>query len=159
MKILQMYSFTTFKSVREKWKGYRRTSKYIRWWSLLILLLSVASIRRKWLNTTHTLERSVHTNSEIMNIPGMWPGLNYGWGLRNEIINIPENGWELKRNYEYSWNVTKIKLWMKNEIMNIPGMWLGLNYGWNWNYEYSWNVSRISLWMKNEIMNIFLGCD
>ena len=142
MKILQMYSFTTFKSVREKWKGYRRTSKYIRWWSLLILLLSVASIRRKWLNTTHTLERSVHTNSEIMNIPGMWPGLNYGWGLRNEIINIPENGWELKWNYEYSWNVTRIKLWMKLKL------WI-----------YSWNVSRISLWMKNEIMNIFLECD
>ena len=30
----------------------------------LILLLSIASIRRKLLKTTYTIERSVHTNSE-----------------------------------------------------------------------------------------------
>ena len=34
----------------------------------LILLLSVASIRRKLLKTTHTEEHSVHTNSESCNI-------------------------------------------------------------------------------------------
>ena len=35
---------------------------------LLILLLSVASIWRKLLKTTHTEERGVHTNSESCNI-------------------------------------------------------------------------------------------
>ena len=45
-------------------RGYRLPSKNIRWWLLLIWLVSVASIRRKLLITTHTEERSVHTNSE-----------------------------------------------------------------------------------------------
>ena len=40
-------------------RGYKK-----RFWSLLILLLSVASIRRKLLKTTNTEERSVLTNSE-----------------------------------------------------------------------------------------------
>ena len=40
---------------------YSFTSKNYRW--LLILLLSVASLMRKWLKTTYTEERSVHTNS------------------------------------------------------------------------------------------------
>ena len=45
------------------------TSKNYRWWLLLILLLSVASIRRKLLKTNHTEESySVHTNSESCNI-------------------------------------------------------------------------------------------
>ena len=35
---------------------------------LLILLLSVASIRRKLLKNTHSEECSVHTNSESCNI-------------------------------------------------------------------------------------------
>ena len=48
--------------------GYRLTAKKYRWWSLLILVLSVASVRRKLLNTTYTEERSVHTNSENCNI-------------------------------------------------------------------------------------------
>ena len=34
-------------------RSYRNTSKNIRWWSLLILLLSVAPIGRKLLKTTH----------------------------------------------------------------------------------------------------------
>ena len=38
-------------SVRKKWKN-------IRWWLLLILLLSVVSIRRKLLKMTHTKERT-----------------------------------------------------------------------------------------------------
>ena len=45
-------------------RGYRRNVKNKHFWSLLILLLSVASIRRKMLKTTHTEELSVHTNSE-----------------------------------------------------------------------------------------------
>ena len=44
------------------------TVPFIPFWSLLILLLSVASIRRKLLKTTNTEERSVHTNSERCNI-------------------------------------------------------------------------------------------
>jgi len=60
---------TYFKGVFAKIKrGYRLTSKNIWWRLLLILLLSVASIRRKLLKTTHTEERSVHTNSESCNI-------------------------------------------------------------------------------------------
>jgi len=43
-------------------------AKYYRWWSLLILLLSVAFIRRKLLKTTHIEERCVHTNSESYSI-------------------------------------------------------------------------------------------
>ena len=50
-------------SVREKWKG-----KNNRFWSLLIFLLSVASIMRKLLKTSHTEERRFLTNSESCNI-------------------------------------------------------------------------------------------
>ena len=46
----------------ERW--YRLTAENKRFWSLLILLLYVASIRRKLLKTTYNEERSVHTNSE-----------------------------------------------------------------------------------------------
>ena len=49
-------------------RGYRLTAKNNRFWSLLFLLQSVASIRRKLLKTTYTEERSVHTNSESCNI-------------------------------------------------------------------------------------------
>ena len=44
-------------------RGYRLNAIKKCLWSLLILLLSVASIRRKLLKTTHTEERSFHTNS------------------------------------------------------------------------------------------------
>ena len=47
-------------------KGFRRKNK--RFWSLLILLLSVAYVRKKIIKTTYTEERSVHTNSESCNI-------------------------------------------------------------------------------------------
>jgi len=47
-------------------RGYKLTAKNNRFWSLLILLLSVASIRRELLKTTYTEERSVHTNSESL---------------------------------------------------------------------------------------------
>ena len=49
-------------------RGYRLNAKNKRFWSLLILLLSVASIRRKLLKTIHTEERSAHTNLESCNI-------------------------------------------------------------------------------------------
>ena len=49
-------------------RGYRLTEKNKRFWSLLILLLSVASVRRKLLKTTYTEERNVHTNWESCNI-------------------------------------------------------------------------------------------
>ena len=48
-------------------RGYRLTAKNYRWWLQLILLLSVASKRRKLVKTTHTKERSVITKSEICN--------------------------------------------------------------------------------------------
>ena len=40
-------------------RGYRHSAKNNHFWLLLILLLSVASLRRKWLKTTHTEERSI----------------------------------------------------------------------------------------------------
>ena len=49
-------------------RGYRRNAKNKRFWSLQILLLSVASIRRKLVKTTYTEERRAHTNSESCNI-------------------------------------------------------------------------------------------
>ena len=49
-------------------RGYRLNATKKRFWSLLILLLSVASIRRKLLKTSHTEERSAHTNWENCNI-------------------------------------------------------------------------------------------
>ena len=53
-------------SVCEKWNRF--TAKDKRFWSLLILLLSVASIRRKLLKTTYTKERTFYTNSESCNL-------------------------------------------------------------------------------------------
>ncbi len=49
-------------------RGYSLNAIKKRFWSLLILLLSVASIRRKQLTTTNTEEGNVHTNSERCNI-------------------------------------------------------------------------------------------
>ena len=49
-------------------RGYRLNAIKKRFWSLLILLLAVASIRRKLLKNTNTEERSVLTNSERCNI-------------------------------------------------------------------------------------------
>ena len=49
-------------------REYRLKSKNILWWLLLILLLSIASKKRKLLKKTHTVERSVRTNSETCNI-------------------------------------------------------------------------------------------
>ena len=54
--------------VREKWKGIWAYGESNRFWSLLILLLSVASIRRELLKTTYSEECSVHTNSESCNL-------------------------------------------------------------------------------------------
>ena len=49
-------------------RGYKLTAKNKHFWSLLILVLSVVSLRRKFLKTTYTWERSVHTNLESCNI-------------------------------------------------------------------------------------------
>ena len=49
-------------------RGYRLSAIKKRFWSLLILLLSVASIRRKLLKTSHTEQLSGHTNGEKCNI-------------------------------------------------------------------------------------------
>jgi len=49
-------------------RGYRVNAIKKRFWSRLILLLSVASIRRKLLKKTDTKERSGHTNLERCNI-------------------------------------------------------------------------------------------
>ena len=65
--------FIIFKgSVREKWKGYRLNAIKKSVWSLLILLLSVASIRKKLIKTSYTEERSAHTIWGSWNIR-LWP--------------------------------------------------------------------------------------
>ena len=51
------------KIVSENEMGYRITAKNKGFWSQLIVLQSVASVRRKWLRTTHTKERRTRTNS------------------------------------------------------------------------------------------------
>ena len=47
-------------------RGYRRNAKNMRFWSLLILLLSVASIRRNLLKTIHTEEWSAHKIQKVV---------------------------------------------------------------------------------------------
>ena len=49
-------------------RGYRLNAIKKRFWSLLILFLSVASIRRKLIKMSHTEERSAHTNWGSWNI-------------------------------------------------------------------------------------------
>ena len=49
-------------------RGFSLNAIKKRFWSILILLISIASIRRKLLKTTNTEERSIHTNSERCNI-------------------------------------------------------------------------------------------
>ena len=56
--------FSIIGSVRENEIGYGLTANNNSFSSLLILLLSFASIRRKLLKTTYTEEQSIHTNSE-----------------------------------------------------------------------------------------------
>ena len=48
-------------------RGYRLNAIKKRFWSPLILFLSVASVRRKLLKTTYTEERTVHTKWESCN--------------------------------------------------------------------------------------------
>ena len=70
--------FSTLKGVFAKNKrGYRLTSNWIWWWLLLTLLLSVESIRRKGLKTTHTEECRTHRNSKSCII-----------SIRSEIIQL-----------------------------------------------------------------------
>ena len=56
--------FSIIGSVRENEIGYGLTANNNSFSSLLILLLSFASIRRKLLKTTYTEEQSINTNSE-----------------------------------------------------------------------------------------------
>ena len=66
--LLVLWIFYVFGVFAKNERGYSLTAKNTRFWSLLILLLSVASIRRKLLKSTYTEEHSVHTNSESCNI-------------------------------------------------------------------------------------------
>ena len=64
VKVRKKSPFPILKGVFAKnERGYRLTSNEILHRSLLILLLSVASIRRKSFKTSNTQERSVYTNS------------------------------------------------------------------------------------------------
>ena len=73
-------------SVREKCEGGKwLTAKNNRFWLLLILLLSVASIRRKLIKTTFTEAHSVHTNSDLLTI--------YECVEKNLSMNLSCNIW------------------------------------------------------------------
>ena len=63
---LKTLEFETLKGsvCKKNERGYRLTAKNKRFWSLLILFLFVASIRRKLLKTTYTEERIIYKNSE-----------------------------------------------------------------------------------------------
>ena len=69
-KVKRLSTCSSLKGVFAKTERgyYRLTAKNNRFWSLLILLLSVVSIRRTLLKTTNTEERRVHTNSVSCNI-------------------------------------------------------------------------------------------
>ena len=62
-------------------RGYRLTSKNYRFWSLLIFLLSVASIRRKVLKTTSTEENIAYIQIQKVAI----------YDLYRKIINLISN--------------------------------------------------------------------
>ena len=47
---------------------FAKNKAYVEKLWMVIFLLSVVSIRRKLLKTTHTVESNVHTNSESCNI-------------------------------------------------------------------------------------------
>ena len=67
--IFLLISLLRLKGVFAKNKrGYRLNAIRKRFWSPLILLLSGASIRRKLTKTSHTEERSAHTNWGSWNI-------------------------------------------------------------------------------------------
>ena len=67
--IFLLISLLRLKGVFAKNKrGYRLNAIRKRFWSPLILLLSDASIRRKLTKTSHTEERSAHTNWGSWNI-------------------------------------------------------------------------------------------
>ena len=67
--LLSYLKSTSLKGVFAKnERGYRLNAIKKLFWSLLILLISVASIRRKLIKTSHTEERSAHTNWGSWNI-------------------------------------------------------------------------------------------
>ena len=49
-------------------RGYRLTAKNYRWWSLLILLLSVASIRRNWKKRLFPSDAEKSLNLKVFSI-------------------------------------------------------------------------------------------
>ena len=72
-------------------REYRLTSKNNCIWSLPILLLSVASIKRKLLKMTYAEERSVHTNLESCNIGLMLQLSEFKWTPRSSVLVVFNN--------------------------------------------------------------------
>ena len=75
-------------------RGYRLKAKNKRFWSLLILLISDASIRRKLLKTNYTVKRSAHTNSESCNIQ-LWKIQTRPSDIQNG--DSKKNKWEIQQ--------------------------------------------------------------
>ena len=98
-------------------RGYRLNAIKKRVWSLLILVLSVASIRRKLLKTTNTEERSVHTNSALFIALKYTPfHFSRTFPLSYKTIKIALKILQIKTSifclfyYSNYWNILKKKL-------------------------------------------------
>ena len=95
-------------SVREKCEGGKwLTAKNNRFWLLLILFLSVASIRRKLIKTTFTEAHSVHTNSDLLtiyecvekNLSGSFHVKSTTYGRHvTDFAEILHTIWDMKKN-------------------------------------------------------------
>ena len=70
---------------------YRLTSKNNCIWSLPILLLSVAYIKRKLLKMSYAEERSVHTNLESCNIGLILQLSEFKWTPRSSVLVVFNN--------------------------------------------------------------------
>ena len=90
-------------------RGYMLTSKNIQWWMLLILLLSVASIWRKLLTTTHKEKRSVHTNSKSCN---NWHG--------SYKINLFQTNHSDISTYNHRFYFRRIRILLKRRCFAFP---------------------------------------
>ena len=106
-------------------REYRFTSNWIRYWSLIILLLSVVSLRRTLLKTTHPKNFRPNANSRSCIIP-------LAWIVNNSIKSKNTNSDNTTYNCQivYSWYFIILK-------KNI----------WNWRLYYLFIISKFQEWI------------
>ena len=114
--IVKMQNFALKGVFAKNERGYRLTVKNKRFWSLLILLRSVAYIRRKLLKMTEEL--SVHTNSESCNIRTFLENMKMSSSFSKILttgINVFKSNYPIMRNKILLWNINY--LWMRLKII------------------------------------------